>query len=111
MVTQKISYYMNKLFFVLFISTFILAVVVSYYKYYYLRTYNFLIETACDSNIEKCEYRDCQNDPDSCPPNKLSYYKSYYVTALDFEKCSDNSCKYECDNKTISCIPVTDSQQ
>ncbi len=77
----------------------------SYYKYYYTANYDYLIEAECDASIEKCFSRDC-TDPDQCPPNGLSSYKQFYVKAYDFHKCSDNSCKKECNSSIIECIPI-----
>ena len=87
----------------LFVVSFLLAIGASYYKYYYTKDYNYLVEAKCDPISKQCSFRDCENEPDICPPNNLSYYKGYYVKAYDFPKCSDNSCEIECESGTISC--------
>ncbi len=95
--------HLNSILTILFFLSFLLAIGASYYKYFYTKNYDYLVEATCDPNAGKCFYRDCENNPDSCPPNNLSYYKEYYVKAYDFPKCSDNSCQTECENGTISC--------
>jgi hypothetical protein len=98
---------MNMMMIVLLIVTFLFAVGASYYKYYYTKDYDYLVEAKCDPSTEKCFFRDCDNQPDLCPPNNLSYYKEYYVKAYDFPKCSDNSCETECSMGVIGCELVT----
>ncbi|MEQ1561116.1 MAG: hypothetical protein ABL899_00170 [Nitrospira sp.] len=90
------------LFFIFFLG----ATFSSYYKYFYIKDYDYLIEAGCDPLLEECSFRDCEKNPDICPPNNLSYYKEYYVKAYDFQKCSDNSCSYECLNMEIVCREV-----
>lgn len=86
-------------FFLLFFS----AIGSTFYKYLYTKNYDYLIEASCDSTIEQCFVRDCENDPDSCPPNSLSVYTQYYVNAEDFNHCADNSCQKECESGAIQC--------
>jgi len=83
----------------------LLPIASSFYKYYYTKNYNFLIEAECDPAEEKCYLRDC-SIVDECPPNGYSSYKQFYVKAFDFLKCKDNSCSTECEEKTISCIDI-----
>lgn len=80
-------------------------VISSFYKYYYLKDYNFIIEAECDSKKEICFTRDCSN-PDECPPNGLSEYKEFYIKAYDFAKCTDDYCTEECKNGTIQCEQI-----
>ncbi|MDD5152448.1 MAG: hypothetical protein PHS95_00380 [Candidatus Pacebacteria bacterium] len=82
-----------------------LPVAFSFYKYYYTKDYNYLIEVECDPALDNCFYRDCTN-PDDCPPGGLSVYKKYYIKAYDFTKCSDNSCGEKCSGGTIKCEPI-----
>jgi hypothetical protein len=93
------------MFFILAFSALALPIIISFYKYYYAKDYNYLVEAKCDPSIERCFSRDCSN-PDDCPPNGLSIYKEYYVKAYDFPKCRDNSCRYECTKRIINCIPI-----
>src|SRR3989344_8765702 len=80
-----------------------LPIISSYYKYYYTKDYDYLIEAKCDPSMEKCFFRDCA---DYCPPNGLSNYKEFYVKAFEFSKCSNNSCELECNNGSINCVPI-----
>jgi len=84
---------------------FIIPIGSSFYRYYITQDYNYLIEAECDPSQEICYSRDCE-EPDACPPNNFAYYKQYLVKAYDFEKCSDNSCKKECENKTVECKQI-----
>jgi hypothetical protein len=89
---------------ILFLMT--LAVIGSnFYKYYYSKNFDYLIESPCDPASEICFERDCTN-PDDCPPNGLAVYKQYYVKAYDFPKCSDNSCLRECTEGIIACHDI-----
>lgn len=87
------------------VALFALPIGLSFYKYYFLKDYDYLIEAECDVKNEICYSRDCSNQ-DDCPPNGLSIYKIYYVKAYDFAKCSDNSCENECGSRLIECTPV-----
>lgn len=88
---------------VLFFLLFIVAIGSTFYRYLYTKDYDYLVEASCDPVIEQCFVRDCENDPDSCPPNGLSLYKQYYVKAYDFPQCSDNSCQIQCESGAIQC--------
>ncbi len=77
----------------------------SFYKYFYTKNYDYLIEAKCNPSIEKCFLRDCKNSVD-CPPNGLSVYKEFYIKAYDFHLCSQNSCEKECSQNLITCIPI-----
>ena len=83
----------------------LLPIGMSFYKYYYSKDYDYLIEAECDPLKEICYSRDCTN-PDDCPPNGLSVYKEFYVKAFDFEKCTNNSCHKECVSGLIKCTPI-----
>ncbi len=92
-------------FLILSIVVLILPIGSSFYKYYYTKNYDYLIEARCNPSIEQCFSRDC-SIPDECPPNALSDYKQYYVKAYDFLHCSDNSCEKECVEGLIKCTPI-----
>ncbi len=77
----------------------------NFYKYYYTKNYDYIIETPCDIEQESCYLRDCSN-PDDCPPNGLTEYKMYSIKAYDFKKCSDNTCESECSQNIIECTPI-----
>ncbi len=83
-----------------------LAVIGSnFYKYYYSKNFDYLVEAPCNPASEICFERDCSN-PDECPPNGLAVYKQYYVKAYDFSRCSDSSCLRECAEGIISCRDI-----
>lgn len=90
----------------LFLFLFFSAVGVSFYKYFYKNDYDYLVEASCDPSTENCFFRDCENEPDSCPPNNLSFYKEFYVKGYDFKKCSNNSCDNECKSGTMTCREI-----
>ena len=91
---------------VIFIGSFLLAIGSNYYKYLYAKNYKFVVEQSCNPAAEQCFFRDCEKNPDSCPPNGLSHYKKAYVKAANFPRCSDNSCQAECDAKQFTCKPI-----
>ncbi len=84
----------------------VLPIAFSYYKYYYTKDYDYIVEANCDPFIEICFSRDCSL-PDECPPNGLSNYKMFIVKGYDFNKCLDNSCEDECSNNLINCTTIT----
>lgn len=90
----------------LFVFSFVAVIASNWYYFYRSGNFNYLIESPCDPTAANCFYRDCENEPDSCPPNGLSYYQSFYVSAADFATCTDNSCANECTTKAISCTPI-----
>lgn len=105
--------FVNDMLTVVSIFFFLSAIGVSFYTYYYTKEYTYLVEASCDPLIEPCFFRDCQSEPDSCPPNGLSLYKQFYVKGYEFQKCVDNSCKAECEQGTIFCenIPCGESEE
>jgi len=78
----------------------------SFYRYYVTKNYQYIVEAPCDTAMEKCFVRDCEADPESCPPNELSIYKKYHVKAADFKSCTDNSCLEQCSTHAIRCQRV-----
>ncbi len=93
---------LNRMIIILTIISILLALGSTWYKYFYAKNYDYLVEASCDPNIENCFVRDCEN-PDDCPPNGLSIYKEYYIKAYDFQNCSDNSCTEQCSSGAIKC--------
>jgi len=89
-----------------FLICLIVVLASSFYKYYVTKNYQYIVEAPCDTAMEKCFIRDCEADPESCPPNELSVYKKYYVRASDFKNCTDDSCAEQCDARLISCQRV-----
>ncbi len=98
----KESTTLNKTLTIIILLSFLIAIGANFYKYYYTKNYDYLLEAKCDPAIEKCFERDCTN-PDDCPPDGLSDYKEFNIKAYDFPKCSDKSCEKECSLGVISC--------
>ncbi len=82
-----------------------IAIIGTFYFFYYQKNYNFVVEVACDTNKEVCFQRDCTN-PDNCPPNELSNFKRYSLKAGDFNKCENEDCTNACETGTIKCEPI-----
>ena len=93
----------------LLLSLVLLLLVVTFaataWPFLYDKQYVFLVEAECNPATETCFYRDCSN-PDDCPPNGLEEYKTYTVSANEFEMCTDNSCAAECASGVISCEEI-----
>jgi hypothetical protein len=96
----------NGFLFALLLIGSVVAIGASFWKYYYTKDYDFIVEASCEPQIEYCFFRDCEANPDSCPPNGLSNYKVFNIKAYDFDKCADNSCKVECESNKIACTQV-----
>lgn len=82
----------------------LVAIGVSFYNFYFKKNYDFIVETPCDTESEICFYRDCENNPDICPPNELSYYNQFTIRARDFKYCKDENCKDACKSGEIKCV-------
>ncbi len=89
----------------LFILTFLFVIGLSFYRFYYQKDYDYLVEASCNPTAENCFTRDCTN-PEDCPPNGLSVYRQYYIKAYDFPRCEDNSCVDACASGEIKCQMV-----
>ncbi|MCX6753316.1 MAG: hypothetical protein NTW62_03180 [Candidatus Nomurabacteria bacterium] len=87
----------------------LISIVVSFYLFYFKKNYDFIVETKCDSTTQTCFYRDC-SIAGNCPPNNLSYYNTYTMSAKDFDKCANEDCTDFCTNNT-ACVKTecTDS--
>ena len=97
----------NRIILFVFLFTVFSALFFGFYRFYIKKDFNYIIEAPCNSESEDCFYRDCESDPEICPPNMLSFYKKFTISAKDFEKCSDNSCLKECESNIIVCSPIT----
>jgi hypothetical protein len=102
---KEASHGFNWILFWIFSATVILVIGVSFYKFFWLKDYDFIVEASCDPSIESCYVRDCST-PGDCPPNELEVYKMYVISAGDFSACKDDSCLIECTNGTIACQEV-----
>lgn len=101
---------LNTILTIMFFILFFLALGMSYYKYYYTANYKYLIELPCNPETSDCQYRDCDTNPDECPPNGLSYYNKYSIKAYDFKKCENENCEEQCLTGKISCKLVTTAE-
>jgi hypothetical protein len=95
---------MNRWFFGIITALILAAIGYSFYNFYIVKNYDFLVEAPCDPQLQSCYIRDCSDG--ACPPNNLSIYRIFRVKAADFERCSSNSCLNECVNNSIRCIEV-----
>lgn len=75
---------------------------VSAYRYYIAHDYTFLIEQACDPTSDSCGTRDCGIDG-NCPPNGLSLYATYRISAGKFSQCADSGCTNICQPGAHEC--------
>lgn len=87
------------------------AVVMSFYTYFFTKNYDFLVEAPCHTSFQQCYVRDCSAG--ECPPNNLSSYSLYRVPAGLFGSCTDNGCLNICTQgntacKNIPCLSQTD---
>ena len=87
------------------IILFLTVILSSIYFFYYKKDFYFVMEEPCDLNQEECFIRDCSN-PDNCPPNGLSEFKRYYISAKDFKHCYKEDCLSACQNKQIKCRAI-----
>ncbi len=81
----------------------LIAIISSFYFFYFKKDYNFIVEASCNPETETCFYRDCTN-PDDCPPNNLSYYNEYTLKARDFKSCLNEDCTLACTTGVINCV-------
>jgi len=80
----------------------IVAILVSFYFFYYKKDYNFIVEVPCNTLQETCFQRDCSSLGD-CPPNNLSVFKRYSLNANDFKACENEDCTNACEGGEIKC--------
>ncbi len=82
----------------------------SMYVNYFEKDYTFYVEAQCDSSIEECYSRSCENE-DDCPPNGLAEYRAFELPASQFQYCSDNSCLDICPSEEHACEELLCSDQ
>lgn len=80
----------------------LVVIVVSFYFFYFKKDYDFIVETACDPTAEECFHRDCTNSSD-CPPNGLSDFKRYSLSANNYEMCINEDCTLFCESEESKC--------
>lgn len=96
----------NKTISIIFTLVFFITIALIFKKFYIDKDYTFILEASCDSSVEICYERDCSVEGD-CPPNNLSEYKVYEISASDFDKCNNVGCKDECEQGIIQCKHIT----
>ena len=101
----------SNLFLCILLAGVFITIIVSFYSFYYKKNYDFFVETQCNPKTETCFFRDCEVNPDICPPNNLSYYNIYSLNAGDFKSCVNEDCTLVCTTGTINCTKTecTDS--
>lgn len=82
----------------------------SMYENYILKDYLFFVEASCDTTMNECYVRSCENVED-CPPNGLTTYRAFKLPASQFKNCSDNSCLNICPSEPYSCEEILCSTQ
>ncbi|MEJ0001922.1 MAG: hypothetical protein WDN09_01940 [bacterium] len=83
----------------------VIVILVSFYFFYFKKDFDFIVETSCDPLTETCFQRDCTN-PDDCPPNGLSDFNRYSVSAKDYASCADEDCTSACASGEIQCEQI-----
>lgn len=86
------------------LGSFLAVFCVSLYTHLYSSAFEFLVEAPCDAASNTCFVRDCEEE--ECPPNNLSSYRVFTVSAVDFARCADNSCLNVCAGGTV-CVEIT----
>ena len=82
----------------------------SMYENYVAKNYLFFVEAACDSTMNECYTRSCDN-ADDCPPNNFTTYRIFQLPASQFKNCSNNSCLNICPSEAYSCEEILCSTQ
>ncbi|MBI4066019.1 hypothetical protein HY412_02425 [Candidatus Kaiserbacteria bacterium] len=82
----------------------------SMYENYLAKNYLFFVEASCDSTVNECYSRSCDNI-DDCPPNGLTAYRVFQLPASQFNNCSDNSCLNICPSEAYVCEEIMCSTQ
>lgn len=77
-----------------FVCTVLLAIAVSFWIYFFNRSYLFVVEAPCDPAYAECFMRDCATH--ECPPQGLSLYREFEVPAQLFDSCTDATCSNIC---------------
>lgn len=93
----------HNIFFNILLAGVLITIITSFYSFYYKKNYDFFVETKCNPEMEACFYRDCEGDPELCPPNNLSYYNQYTIKAKDFRLCPNEDCTSTCESGVIAC--------
>jgi hypothetical protein len=95
---------MNKWLFTVIAAITIAAIANNFYIFYIKKDYNFTVEASCNSEINTCYVRDCSTG--DCPPNNLQEYRVFSLKAVDFDKCTDDSCLQQCTTSEIQCTEI-----
>lgn len=94
----------HNIFLYILLAGVLIAIISSFYFFYFKKDYDFIVEIKCNPETETCFYRDCESSPDDCPPNNLSYYNEYTLKAKDFKACANEDCTEACVTGVIECV-------
>ena len=99
----------SKIFFVVFFTVALIAVAVSFFKFFVWRDYYIKVETGCNPSQEKCFVSTCDPASDSkCPSDekaRVRYYKLLEKKA--YAIMSELSCRTGEDCQEIFCDDTT----
>ena len=95
---------MNRLIFWLLILMVVSAIGANFYTFYFKKNIDFIIETPCDENTQTCFVRDCSTG--DCPPNNLSQYRSFHISASNYAACEYDSCVKDCSSGSVKCVEL-----
>ncbi len=82
----------------------LITIISVFYFFFYQKSYDMTVETACDPSFENCFYRDCESE--ECPPSGLSYYSQYTIRAADFSACDGENCTTVCKSPDSPCQEI-----
>jgi hypothetical protein len=85
----------NKVVLLLVLLGFFFVIGISYYKYFKIKDFNFIVEAECNPNKENCFERNCAETEECLIPD-FNYYKLFKVPAYLFNKCDSNTCSNIC---------------
>ena len=85
------------------------VIAAAFYRFYFLKEFDYIVETTCDPETQECFYRDCSVEGE-CPPNNLSYYSQYVIRAKDFNLCENEDCTEVCINGKFICSQIQCTQ-
>lgn len=88
---------------IVFFIAFVLAILVTFYHFYYIRHYNYQIEGDCDPDTQICYVnRDCP-DEFEC---EETYSTKYLINANDYDSCKGSDCTEFCRENTDKCTQI-----
>ncbi len=100
----------NRIFLITLSLSVLMVIFSTGFMFLWQKKYNFIVEAACTPSSNNCFHRDCGEFSD-CPPNALEDYRVFVVSAVDFNKCGDDSCVRECTTGSFPCLERFCSEQ